>query len=253
MRELLNLKIKKISLVGRPASRQHWILKKSENNKDLTDLIVAIDEFLGDNLSATELLKAVDKEGFEEIKNALKVISRYKMDFPDDVADAQDVLVKWAAKGAGYGAGEYPEKEEEEEIKKSQNWDSFHMPGEPTALRIEMAEEEEGDPDDPDNDEFLDPLERQLAGINRRLSSIEKTDKSKDKWGSFEVVGGHFISSERLAKMIPEPKKEPVKKDELQRPMGVKTGIESEGAGYDDGRFPGYRKDPDDKWSSWIL
>ncbi|MBA7610235.1 hypothetical protein ES703_17442 [subsurface metagenome] len=250
MRELLNLKIKKISLVGSPASRERWILKKSQDSGNFEEIIEAVNDYLEDDLTAIELTKAVDKDKF---LGAIALLKKYRPDMPDDVQASIDRLVKYAVQSFGYG--EYPpvEKGEEEEIKKSQNWDSFKMPGESTSIRFEVADDVEEDPDDPDNDEFLDPLERQLAGINKRLSSIEKGDNAIDKWKSFEVVGGHFISSERLAKMIPEPKKEPVKKDELQRPMGVKTGIESEGAGYDDGRFPGYRKDPDDKWSSWIL
>ncbi|MBA7654076.1 hypothetical protein ES703_61951 [subsurface metagenome] len=242
---LKKLKVKKIAFCinSNPSTGLEFLVKKSENGEDAAEVIEAVNDYLEVELTALDLAKAVDKDKF---LGAISLLKRYRADMPDDVQAAIDLCVRHATTVYGYGKYPEPEKKiDEGEIKKSvPSWDSFHMPGEPTELRIEMAEEEEEE--SIDDDPFLDPLERQLFKISQRLSSIEKGDKGEDKWKSFEVVAGHFISRERLAKMLPEPEPEPIKKDELQRPMGQKTGLEGHSADY-------YKSDPEDKWSSWIL
>ncbi|MBA7708820.1 hypothetical protein ES703_117724 [subsurface metagenome] len=239
---LKKLKVKKISFCvnSNPSTGLEFLVSKSVDGEDIAEVIEAVNNYLEDELTALELAKVIDKDKF---LGAISLLKRYRSDMPDDVQAAVDQLVKFAARSYGYG--KYPEKEkiDEGEIKKSvPSWDSFRMPGEPTELRIEMADEEKEEEGIQDYD---DPFMHQLLKINQRLSSLEKSDQVKDKWKSFEIVAGHFISSERLAKMLPEEtiEERPIKKEERSR--GEKRGIESTG-----------RHDLEvevDKWSSWIL
>lgn len=246
MRKLLKkLRINKISfcLNSNPSTGLEFLVKKSEDGEDLAEVIVAVNEFIEGDLSAAELFKAVDAEGLEEIKKALETLKTYKKDMPDDAEVALETLAKWAAKGvAGAGNYGYPKKEEEAEVKKSvPTWDSFKLPGEDSEpIRIELADEE-----DPDEEgEIDDPYMAQLIKLDKRLAKMEEPEK-KDKWGSFEIVGGHIISKANIDKVLRIEKKEaPVKKEEPSR--GQKTGLEGHSVDY-------YKSEPEDKWSSWIL
>jgi len=76
------------------------------------ELVELLKEYLGDEFDAEKFEKAekLSDKALNAIKGALKLVNKYKADFPDDLKKVVGVLAKYA----GYGYG-YPAKKEDVE------------------------------------------------------------------------------------------------------------------------------------------
>jgi len=85
--------------------------KKLEVKKQMEELKKLLEEYLGEEINEKDFKKAekLSDKALNAIKGALKLISKYKEDFPDDLKKAIGVLAKYAGYGYGYG---YPAKKE---------------------------------------------------------------------------------------------------------------------------------------------
>jgi len=218
MRELTVLKIKKISLVGNPANKKSWLLKKSE---DVAEITAALRDFFPpDGFSPDEIKKAASKE---ELLEAIKMLKPYLKNFPDDVEDGIFLLVKCAV--SAYISG--PELDEEEDAEPEDDFPSIRAPGE--GLAIAIKKEDEDEPSEDIDDEFIfDPVERALHKINLRLDKMEGQKDSEDPWPSIYIP---IISSRmKKSKPVPEPvsKKETPTKTSIDGQVGSLFVIEKE-------------------------
>ncbi|MBA7521142.1 hypothetical protein ES705_13245 [subsurface metagenome] len=195
MKELVELKIKKISLVSSPANKKSWLLKKSENVVEITAALR--DFFSPDAFDPDEISKATSKE---ELLEALRMLKPFKENFPDDLEDGINLLVKCAASSFL----SRPKVEKEEESGPEDDFPSILAPGEGLAIAIKKEVDE--DELSEEEDEFLDPLERQLHEINLRLDKMEGGGIDEDPWPSIPLI------SSRIKKIEPVP--EPVSKKE---------------------------------------
>jgi len=194
MKELVELKIKKISLVGSPANKKSWLLLKSE---DVVELTAALRDFFSpDAFDPDEIKKTASKD---ELLEAMQMLKPFKENFPDDLEDGINLLVRCAA--SAFIAGSKIEKEEESGPE--DDFPSISVPGKVRAIAIKKEIDEEPAEDD---DEFIfDPVERELHRINERLDKMEGKD-FEDPWPSIPLI------SSRIKKIEPVP--EPVSKKE---------------------------------------
>lgn len=111
-----------ISLVNVPANlRRFYLLKEGDEMEELKEMI---EKWIGDGKDGLsdrqiEVLKALSDKAQAAVKGALKLLAKYKEEFPQDVKNAIGVL----AKSVGYGypspKEEKKEPEKEEEVKKA--------------------------------------------------------------------------------------------------------------------------------------
>jgi hypothetical protein len=107
-------------------SKSEMEVNGMDMNKELKDLL---DSYFDEEVSFApeefELEKAeLSDKALNAIKGALKLVSKYKADFPDDLKGAVGVLAKYASYGYGYPAKKKEEdkkedKEEDKDVKKS--------------------------------------------------------------------------------------------------------------------------------------
>lgn len=222
MRELTELKIKKISIVGSPANKKSWLLKKSE---DVVELTAALRDFFSpDEFNPDEIKKTTSKE---ELLEAIKMLKPFRENFPDDLEDGINLLVKCAASAFMSG----PKVEKEASSKIEDPFPSIQAPGKIRAIAIKKEiDEEEGE----DDDEFIfDPVERELHEINERLDKME--GKDFDPYPSIYIP----IISSRIKRTEPVPelvsKKETPTKTSIDGQVGGLFVIEKES---DEDPFP---------------
>jgi len=100
-------------------SKSEMEVNGMDMNKELKDLL---DSYFDEEVSFApeefELEKAeLSDKALNAIKGALKLISKYKADFPDDLKGAVGVLAKYASYGYGYPAKKKEEVKKEEDKK----------------------------------------------------------------------------------------------------------------------------------------
>ena len=100
-------------------SKSEMEVNGMDMNKELKDLL---DSYFDEEVSFApeefELEKAeLSDKALNAIKGALKLISKYKADFPDDLKGAVGVLAKYASYGYGYPAKKKAEVKKEEDKK----------------------------------------------------------------------------------------------------------------------------------------
>lgn len=100
-------------------SKSEMEVNGMDMNKELKDLL---DSYFDEEVSFApeefELEKAeLSDKALNAIKGALKLISKYKADFPDDLKGAVGVLAKYASYGYGYPAKKKGEVKKEEDKK----------------------------------------------------------------------------------------------------------------------------------------
>jgi len=78
------------------------------------EILKMLQEYLGDEKIDIEKAEELSDKAVDAIKEALKLVNKYKGDFPDDLTKAVGTLAKYA----GYGYG-YPAKKEKEDVSKS--------------------------------------------------------------------------------------------------------------------------------------
>jgi len=222
MRELTELKIKKISIVGNPANKKSWLLLKSE---DVAEITAALRDFFSPaGFDPDEIKKAASKE---DLLEAIKMLKPYLKDFPDDVESGICLLVKCA--GSAFMSG--PKVEKEEESGPEDDFPSIRAPGDPVVVAIKKEDDEPAE----DSDEFLDPLERELHRIRVRLDKMEAKDP-EDPFPSIYIP----IFSNKMKKSEPDP--EPVSKKNVP----VKTSIDGQVGGL----FVVEKETDEDPWPS---
>jgi len=224
MRELTVLKIRKISLVGNPANKKSWLLLKSE---DVVELTAALRDFFSpDAFDPDEIKKTASKS---ELLEAMQMLKPFKENFPDDLEDGINLLVKCAASAFISG----PQIKKEEESGPEDDFPSISVPGKVRAIAIKKEIDEEPAEDE---DEFLDPLERQLHEINLRLDKMEEKDPA-DPFPSIYIP----VFSNKIKKSKPVPEFESKKKD-----APVKTSIDGQVGGL----FVVEKEADEDPWPS---
>jgi len=191
MRQLTVLKIRKISLVGKPANKKFWLLRKSQ---DVAEITAALRDFFpSDEFDPDEISKSASKE---ELLESISMLKPFMEDFPDNVEDALSMLVKCAASGFMSG----PEMKKEEESGPEDPFPSIRAPGEPVAIAIKKEDEDE---EEEDEDEFLDPVERELHRINERLDEMEVEDSAEDPFPSIYIpIFNKIKKSERVPESV---------------------------------------------------
>lgn len=82
-------------------------LSKGEIKMD-KEILELVKEYLGEEFKEEEFTKVekLSDEAVKAIKDALKLVNKYKADFPDDLSKAVAVLVRYAGYGYGYPAKE---------------------------------------------------------------------------------------------------------------------------------------------------
>jgi len=225
MRELTELKIKKISLVGSPANKKSWLLLKSE---DVVELTAALRDFFSpDAFDPDEIKKAASKD---ELLEAMQMLKPFKENFPDDLEDGINLLVKCAA--SAYISR--PKVEKEEESGPEDDFPSISVPGKVRAIAIKKEIDEEPAEDE---DEFIfDPVERELHRINLRLDKMEEKDPADPFPSIYIPVFSNKIKKSKLA-----PELESKKKD-----VPIKTSID----GQIGGLFVVEKETDEDPWPS---
>lgn len=206
MKELVELKIRKVSLVSAPANKKSWLLLKSE---DVVELTAALRDFFSpDEFNPDEIKKAASKD---ELLSTMQMLKPFKENFPNDVEDGINLLVRCAASAFLSG----PEIKKEEDAGPEDDFPSIAAPGEGLSIAIKKEDDEEPAEDE---DEFLDPLERQLHKINERLDKMEGKDP-EDPFPSIYIP----VFSNKIKKSKPAPELESKKKD-----APIKTSIDGQ-------------------------
>lgn len=132
--ELVNLHIKKLSLVTSPASRSVWIIRKSNGGGIMEELLDIYNDIFDEEITQEEISKA--EFSAAGAKDILKVLGKYSDDFPEELLEASKKLSKLLIGFAGYGY-KYPEKKGDEfsGIEKSKDkWKSLGMTGDQSEL-----------------------------------------------------------------------------------------------------------------------
>ena len=242
-------------------SKSEMEVNGMDMNKELKDLL---DSYFDGEVSFApeefELEKAeLSDKALNAIKGALKLISKYKGDFPDDLKGAVGVLAKYASYGYGYPAKKKEEvkkedKEGDKDVEKSGKALSKDTVGkiknvvkainslssvlkalndllpEEDREKLEKSVVVEGKDADK---EFKDALDG-ISDIAKKLEKkLEEKDQAIEKLG--EDLKGKDKSISELSKRL-----EPLEKDK-----GIKKTIEGQDDGGDDDNRP--KK----KWSSF--
>lgn len=133
--ELVNLRIKKLSLVTSPASRCVWIIKKSNEGGNMEELLEIYNNIFNEEITQEEISKA--EFSAAAAKDILKVLGKYSDDFPEELLEVSKKLSQLLIGFAGYGIP-YPEKKDDEfssGIEKSKDrWKSLGMVGDQSEL-----------------------------------------------------------------------------------------------------------------------
>ncbi|MBW1723696.1 MAG: hypothetical protein JRJ78_16820 [Deltaproteobacteria bacterium] len=135
-----------------------------------TELTGLLKEYFGEDIEIdVEKKEELSDKALNAVKGALKLVNKYKADFPDDLKKAVGTLAKYA----GYGYG-YPAKKEE----------------------VSKAEPEPGQPNEPTS-KTADPSEIQKS-IEELTKSIEKLEQEKNQQAQEEVSKTLESLSKRL-------------------------------------------------------
>ncbi len=232
-------------------------------NKELKDLL---DSYFDEEVSFApeefELEKAeLSDKALNAIKGALKLISKYKADFPDDLKGAVGVLAKYASYGYGYPAKKKAEvkkeedkKEEDKDVEKSGKALSKDTVGKvksvikafnelqnvvkalndllPEGDQIKLKKSDATEGKDADK-EFKNALD----GVSDIAKKLEKKLGEKDQ--TIEKLGKDL---EEKDKGITELSK---RLETLEKDKGIKKTIEGQDDGGDD------EGKPKKKWASF--
>ena len=91
-RKLYDIEIDEITLCKSPANRKKFYIRKTEDSmKDFDEAIALAEEFLDEDIEKTE------KVDGKKLKKAMKSILAYKLDLPDELKDAIDVVLRCVA------------------------------------------------------------------------------------------------------------------------------------------------------------
>lgn len=213
MRELTTVKIEKISIVGSPANRKPWLMKKSTDgdgqDKDLAEIMAAVTDFLGPDFPA---VNALNKDEFLKLIATLK---QYQPSFPDDIAEAVSALVSFAASTFS-DEDEADDLTKADELDPSDPWASLPLAVPRHLIKKEELEDEEPEEIEKDDEFNYDPVQIRLARIEKKLDGeIEPTDL----WPSLDpITPGTKIA---VKKSQPTPKVDP---DEKQLAISKQVG-----------------------------
>ena len=204
MRELTTISIKKISLVGTPANKKSWLMKKSDDGdgvkKDVAEIMAAVSDFLGEGF------QAVNEINEEEFLKLVATLKQYQPSFPDDIANVVSALVSFTA-------STFSDEIKDNEVNKVDDPNNPYpsIPEIKPAHLIEKADDEpEPDPEPSEMD--FDPVAL-LARVEKHLSG-EKEEV--DNWPSLAsiVPGGKVavVKAEPIKKRDPDEKQKAISK-----------------------------------------
>jgi len=146
-----------------------YYLMKGNDTMD-TELITLLKEYFGEDIKIdVEKKEELSDKTLDAVKGALKLVNKYKADFPDDLKKAVGTLAKYA----GYGYG-YPAKKE----------------------KVSKAEPDSGQPNEPTS-KTSDPSEIQKS-IEELTKSIEKLEQEKNQQAQKEISKTLEALSKRL-------------------------------------------------------
>ncbi len=199
MRELTELKIQKISIVGSPANKKSWLLKKSEQSEDVVEITIALKDFFGaDGFDPDEISKETNKK---QLLQTLEMLKPFREDMPDNFEDSINLLVKCAA--SAYFSRPKVEKEDEDEPDEEDEEDEE----DPVIMRLKRIEKKlagkdekidpfpsiylplfsnkmkKSDPDPEPESKKTGPRKTSIDGQESEIFVIEKEDDS-DPWPS---------------------------------------------------------------------
>jgi len=244
-------------------SKSEMEVNGMDMNKELKDLL---DSYFDEEVSFApeefELEKAeLSDKALNAIKGALKLIDKYKKDFPDDLKDAVGILAKYASYGYGYPAKKKEEvkkeedkKEEDKNVEKSGKALSKDTVGKvksvikafnelqnvvkalndllPEGDQIKLKKSDATEGKDADK-EFKNALD-EVSDIAKRLEKkLEEKDQTIEKLGKDLEEKDKGISE--LSKRL----------ETLEKDKGIKKTIEGQDDGGDD------ENKPKKKWSSF--
>jgi len=200
MRELTTVKIEKISIVGAPANRKTWLLKKSDDDDELT---VAVAKFLGVDVGLEKAERA-------EIVAAVEELEIYKNEMPDSMLDAVRTLARVCAQGAGV---ELEKEVEEAVIDPNDNYPSMHIP-----MAEEVVEEEEEiEKEEADDEDNYDPVQVKLSRLEKKIDAIGAEDEEESNpWPSLnKYVPGYKPPVVKAKVKKEDPNKKQVAKSKM--------------------------------------
>lgn len=141
--ELVNLRIKKLSLVTSPASRCVWIIKKSNGGGTMEELLEIYNNIFNEEITQEEISKA--EFSAASAKEVLTILGKYVEDVPDELVSAWKKLSKLLI-GFAEAGYKYPEKSQVDEfvsgIEKSKKdpWPSMGMAGQSLSEFVQKVE-----------------------------------------------------------------------------------------------------------------
>lgn len=190
------MEVKKLSIVSRPATRNSFLVIKSEKGKQMEELLKQLEDF-GVDVSALKdkidpnLEKAeMSEEAQEALIGSLKKLNQFRDEFPDQIKEAISTLAKFAVE-YGYGKA-YPEPEKSEkgtlpkesldviqevcsELEKAVNsLEALVSSEEEAGSQASESEEEEVTEIPEELSKSLESLSGSVVELNKRIGKIEK-------------------------------------------------------------------------------
>jgi len=247
-RSLKDIETTEISFVDKPAIKKKFLFFKQEKSagksqagsktkqKKITgdkkmneELIKLLKDYLGDEFDAEEFEKAekLSDKALNAIKGALKLVNKYKADFPDDLKKAVGVLAKYAGYGYGYPAkkddvekaGAKFSKDTLEKLKKA--IEALE------ALKAALPElKEQTEKSSTENSD----IKKSIEEITKKIEAIEKGEQDKEK---DELTKTLKVLTERL--------------EVVEKGTGVKKSIKGQDSDDDDSKkdklWPSFQAD----------
>jgi len=217
MRELTTVKIEKISIVGAPANRKTWLLKKADED----EVTVAVAKFLGVDLGVEKAEKA-------EIVAAIEELEIYKESMPDSMLDACSTLARVCAQGAVEVVEKKVEEDDEVVVDPNDNYPSIYIPMAEEIVEEELEPEKEDEEEDKIDEDDYDPVQIKLKRIEKKLDGLEKDDEPEDPWPSLNPItpGAKIAVKKAKVKVLDPNKKQLAKSKMLSLGEGDEEGLE---------------------------
>ncbi|MBW1939376.1 MAG: hypothetical protein JRI67_11560 [Deltaproteobacteria bacterium] len=238
-RKLMDIEMTEVSFVDEPANKRKFLFFKAQDSKgDIVmdnELLELMKAYFGDDAKLDfEKAEEISDKALKAIKDALKLINKYRADFPDDLKKAVGVLAKYAGYGYGYPAAKGDEEDKSDIEKAGAKFSKD------TLEKLKKAVE------------ALDALKAILPDIKEETKKSKEDSESPESSEAEEVLAKLAKSLEELeAKKSQEDKlsktlEELAKRLEIvEKGTGVKKSIEGQDEDSDE-----EDSDVDDPWPS---
>jgi len=201
-KELSDIEVDEVSIVGKPANKRPFIFFKGEHTME-KELIELLKKLSGDE-NYTFKKQELSEDAVKALKEAVATVEKYKEEMPDDLLKAGAVLAEFAA--SGYGETKEEDKKDDKDATKT----------DPEKKDNQDADKKKDDDVNKASDEIVKSITALKEEITKYGSSITKVTEDVTALATrMEVV---------------------------EKTTGIKKGIESQGDDKDgNDLFPGLK------------